>query len=406
MTAKEQAEGKLAKIERIPDRLDERALAKIENAGFLPEEWNKAEWIQTLMSTIWKDVPPRACLVGMAFAGNYGLNPYLNEFFLIEGRPFVGRDGFLKVGTGDPRYVDHKLYEVHAKDGFGINDDGTIRHEVNGFADDERGRFLGAAMELWVRGDDGEVRCHPYKVELSDFKHLQKKHNWRTNPKGMCANRVIVRGFREHFPLGALYLVDEASEVLAGDMGAIEGEAIQDMDERNEALVQQLLGQEADEDEEPGGSPSGDDSGDGESPPAPAPPTDEDEPDESGEEGEEDDEAEETDDEAESGKEPEGETEGDGEGGQPDQPDPPASADTELTEEQVELERAKQAFREAWDERDTDVPSDAALKVLAQVAGAESVNNLTVVQLRNSLGHLDMLEGLMQTEQEPQDDEG
>lgn len=193
-----------------------RSLAvQIIEAELLPTKWSNENWIKAITATIWKELTPAEIMVGMAFAGQYRLNPFLNEFYMVMGRPFVGRDGFLKVGTADPRYVDHVFGKVYAKDTFEHLEDGSIKHTSVGFGEGVRGEFLGAFCTVWTKGDEGTVRARTYEAELTSFPtSLTKKDNWTNDPQGMCVVRVITSAFRSTFSLGNLYMVEESKEIL------------------------------------------------------------------------------------------------------------------------------------------------------------------------------------------------
>lgn len=244
----------------------EALVASIRETGVLPSDWND-RWLASVRNTIWKGLSDEQVMVAAAFCGRYKLDPYLKEVHIIQGNPFVGRDGFLTVSERHPRYVDHVTGQVYEDDSF-IIEDGVAKHMVKSFGD--RGKYLGAFCTVYTK--DGHAQTFMRRPD--DFKHLLSKDNWKKDLSGMVLIRTITHAFRNVFSLSNLYTVEEADEVLRADIITLPDthQAVM-ADARLDELVGELGGSTGGEDEEQQESDS-DDLGDGPvEPVAPSPPS-------------------------------------------------------------------------------------------------------------------------------------
>lgn len=182
---------------------------RVRETKVLPERWNGEAWVSALRETVWKDLSDAEFMVCAAFAGQHELNPFRNEMFVIQGRPFVGRDGFIARAERHPRYESHRAGQVYENDVFHIDED-DIAHRTTATFD--RGRYLGAYVTIWTT--DGLARTFTGKPQ--DFKHLHNKPNWQRDLEGMVLIRTICQAFRSTLSLGNFYTTDEAPEVLEG----------------------------------------------------------------------------------------------------------------------------------------------------------------------------------------------
>jgi hypothetical protein len=216
-------------------------IKRIQETSVLPQEWNREAWISALMTV--DGVNTKNVMVVASFAGRYKLDPFVGQFHVIQGRPFVGRDGFLAIGTKDPRYVDHKFGKVYADDGYTRGDDDVAHVTVSGFGKSKRGKFLGAYCTIWTKGDDDVVRARTYEAESADFAEYlndRKKQNWQRDPEGMVVIRCLTSAFRATFSLGGVYTVEEAPDVLEAEVVDM-GNAIEASTESKKEIIKDKL---------------------------------------------------------------------------------------------------------------------------------------------------------------------
>ena len=207
---------------------------RVVDAQVLPEEWNRSAWVRSVTGTIWKDLKPEEVMVMAAFCGQTQLDPFRKEVFCIQGNPFVGRDGFITVMQRHPRYGGHIAGLIYEFDEFEVVN-GMRAHRYG--SPDKRGRLTGAYITIKTK--DGFVET--FTRQLADYKALWQKPNWKKDMPGMVLNRVITFGARAMFSLGSLYTVDEAAEVLQGQVVVEDDQATIAYD-RLKAITETLTG--------------------------------------------------------------------------------------------------------------------------------------------------------------------
>jgi hypothetical protein len=184
----------------------------IEGAGLNADTWQPAR-----IAALNKLLPAKfqgstENLIALAsLVDRTGLDPFIKELYCWEDKGrvtyHVGRDGWLKIAKRDPDISSVASGVIHENDTFSFKRDPegyiNIFHE-GGFP---QGMLIGAwALVTPKEGPDQLVTR-----ELSYYKHLLGKDNWRNYPAEMLETRVLATAIKFVSTLAAgLYAPGEA----------------------------------------------------------------------------------------------------------------------------------------------------------------------------------------------------
>ena len=145
---------------------------------------------QTLKSTVFKGATDEEMLTLVVTANTYQLNPLLKELYAFPKKgggivPMVGVDGWLKI--------------ANRQDNF----DGM---DVEVFGNDKMPTH--ATCEIFLKN-----RSHPVKVTEYFDECRRDTDPWRTMPRRMLRNKVIVQAIRVAFGIGGIFDEDEANDI-------------------------------------------------------------------------------------------------------------------------------------------------------------------------------------------------
>ncbi len=221
----------------------------VEGAGLDGDIWQPARVaaLQKLLPPKFQDDPSN--LIALAsLVDRTGLDPFIRELYCWEDKGrvtyHVGRDGWLKIAKRDPDIESVISGVIYENDAFSFkrDEEGLVHIQHSGGF--PQGQLMGAyAVVRLAEGPDQIV-----VRELTYFKHLLNKDNWRNYPGEMLETRVLATAIKFVSPLAAgLYAPGEAADdeyVPAG---------VQKTQERAQTLAGELrLGREVEvESEEP-----------------------------------------------------------------------------------------------------------------------------------------------------------
>ena len=144
----------------------------------------------TLKNTVFKGATDDELLALVVTANTYDLNPLLREMYAFPKKgggivAMVSVDGWLKIANRQPNY-DGMTVEVYG-------DGKTPTH---------------ATCEIFLKD-----RAHSIKITEYFDECRRDTDPWRSMPRRMLRNKVIVQAIRVAFGIGGIYDEDEATDI-------------------------------------------------------------------------------------------------------------------------------------------------------------------------------------------------